>query len=71
MNIKLYEILTKMNADAQAKGIAIPFPPTKEGYENLLRMVEDIKFKQRMEKFNKLIDKPSDALLKADSLSMN
>ena len=46
----LNEILFKMNEEAKNKGRPIPFPPTKEGYQKLLRMLNDMKVKQHQEK---------------------
>ena len=51
MNPKLKNILLKMNKDAHSQGKQLPFPPTKKGYQRLLRMIEDIKIKQRKGEF--------------------
>jgi len=51
MNPKLKDILLKMNKDAHSQGKQLPFPPTKKGYQKLLRMIEDIKIKQSKGEF--------------------
>ena len=51
MNPKLKNILLKMNKDAHSQGKQLPFPPTKRGYQKLLRIIQDIKIKQRKGEF--------------------
>ena len=50
MNDVLKKILFKMNDDAQSQGKPLPFPPTKEGHQKLLRMIGDLKKTQLKKK---------------------